>query len=223
MTLSELIARYRLLAHDKVEPYFVDDSEVTAFLNEAVTEAAIRGRLIFESSNPDICRVEVQKGEALYQLHPAIYELSSAIFHPADGSRPVRLSLTSVGHLDASMPTDRRERTGTPCHMAQHDKYFRLAPVPEMNGLITLEGYRVPEHAMEDQDDTPEIGDIHHLHLIQWVLHKAFSIPDAEFFDPQRSESALQAFTDYFGLRPDSDLRRITREDVPHHVEAFWV
>lgn len=222
MQLSELIAQYRMLANDKVVPYFVEDSEVTALLNEAVAEAAIRGRLIFETADPDICQIEVLKGQALYQLHPALYELASTVFHPDDGSRPVSLALVSVGEMDDRMPADWRDRTGKPCHMAQHDKHFRLAPIPDMGGTIHLEGYRVPVAEMEDPDDAPEIGDIHHRHLIQWALHKAFSIPDAEFFDPARSDQALQEFERYFGLRPDSDLRRITREDVPHHVKAFW-
>ncbi|RPP87255.1 hypothetical protein IPC1125_34030, partial [Pseudomonas aeruginosa] len=59
-------------------------------------------------------------------------------------------------------------------------------------------------------------------HLVQWALHRGFSIPDMESFDPNRAALAEAAFTAYFGERPDSDLRRITREDVPHHVEAFW-
>lgn len=221
MQLSELIARYRVLANDKVEPYFVSDDEVTALLNDAVAEAAIRARLIFDATEPDVCQIEVLKGQALYSLHPALYELVSAAFVPSGGGR-IPLSLTSVEGLDSRMPKDWREREGKPCHLAQHDKHFRLAPIPDADGAIHLEGYRVPVAEMEDPDDAPEIGDIHHQHLIQWVLHKVFSIPDAEIFDPARSEQALQEFERYFGLRPDSDLRRITREDVPHHVEAFW-
>ena len=36
-----------------------------------------------------------------------------------------------------------------------------------------------------------------------------------------RAASAEAAFTRYFGLLPDSDLRRRTREDVPHFNTAF--
>ena len=74
---------------------------------------------------------------------------------------------------------------------------------------------------MELDGDVPEINQIHHVHLIQWALHKAYSVPDSEFFDPNRSALAEQEFTDYFGPRPDSDVRRITREDVPHVVQPF--
>ena len=83
---------------------------------------------------------------------------------------------------------------------------------------------RLPEGAVVDADTAaPEISELHHEHLVNWALHKAFSIPDAEGFDPQRAQDAERDFTEYFGIRPDSDLRRITREDVPHTVEAFWV
>lgn len=61
-------------------------------------------------------------------------------------------------------------------------------------------------------------GQTHHPHLVEWALHKAFSVPDAEFFDPNRAQIAEAKFIDYFGERPDSDLRRITREDVPQHM-----
>jgi hypothetical protein len=63
----------------------------------------------------------------------------------------------------------------------------------------------------------PEIHQAHHEHLLQWALHKAFGIPDSDGFDPGRSALAERAFTAYFGPMPDSDLRRETRSDVPHH------
>ena len=44
---------------------------------------------------------------------------------------------------------------------------------------------------------------------------------DAETFDAQRSERAENEFTRYFGTLPDSDLRRVTRIDVPHHNAAI--
>ena len=62
----------------------------------------------------------------------------------------------------------------------------------------------------------------HHEHLIDWALHKAFSVVDSETFDSQRAELAEAAFTRYFGPLPDSDLRRTTRMDVPHHNASVF-
>ena len=115
-----------------------------------------------------------------------------------------------------------RVKQGKPEHIIQDDTGIRLVPIPDVGGELQLEGYRVPLSAMQNDTDKPEINQIHHVHLIQWALHKAFSVPDSEFFDPNRSALAKQQFTDYFVPRPDSDLRRMTREDVPHVVQPFF-
>ena len=57
MKLAELIKRFRVLAHDNVQPYFTEDEALTAWLNDAVSEAAIRGRLIHTSNEPLVCEV----------------------------------------------------------------------------------------------------------------------------------------------------------------------
>ncbi|WP_442757332.1 phage adaptor protein, partial [Pseudomonas aeruginosa] len=49
MTLADLIRRVRTDANDMVEPYFWSDQDVADWLNDAVREAAVRGRLIHES------------------------------------------------------------------------------------------------------------------------------------------------------------------------------
>lgn len=224
MTLAELIRRVRTDANDKVEPYFWSDEDVAAWLNDAVNEAAVRGRLIHESQNPDLCRIEVEAEQAVYQLHSALYELTHLGFYPADCSRPSMLMLKSTEQLDAFIP-EWRASTGKPLYAVQDDTTLRLVPKPDQDGILMLEGYRLPLSSMDldDKDEAaPEIYQQHHSYLVHWALHKGFSIPDMESFDPARAALAETAFTDYFGIRPDSDLRRITREDVQHHVEAFW-
>lgn len=222
MQLLDLIRRFRALANDKVEPYFIDDDSVTDWLNDAINEACIRGRLIHESQDGDVCNIAVTVGTAHYPLHESLYELSRVWFKPSDGSYGSHLSLVSAESLDQRYKCDNWKRMqGVPQFVIQDDAGIRLVPIPILDGELQLEGYRVPLSPMVNDDDTPEINDIHHVHLVQWVLYRAFSVPDAEFFDPSRAELAKQEFTDYFGERPDSDLRRITREDIPHNVIPF--
>lgn len=224
MTLADLIATYRTDANDKVQPYFASDEEVTGWLNEAVVEAAIRGRLIHESEIAEVCQIAVVAGTASYPLHPSIYELSHVAFRQ-DGEatrKPVRL--VSSEYLDAIM-CDWRDAEGRPLYAIQGDSSLRLVPRPDAAGALILEGYRLPMEPMllvEKDTATPEINGAHHRHLVQWALHRGFSAPDTESFDPNRAAIAEAAFTQYFGLRPDSDLRRMTREDVPHTVKACW-
>lgn len=222
MQLSDLISRFRTLANDKVEPYFIDDDSVTDWLNDAVNEACIRGRLLHESQNNDVCKIAVLTGSSRYQLHESLYELSRVWFEPSNGTHGSYLALMSAESLDRHYRCDNwKLKQGAPQFAIQDDTGIRLVPIPDVDGELQLEGYRVPLLPMENDTDVPEINQIHHVQLIQWVLHQAFKVPDAEFFDPNRSALAEQEFTDYFGIRPDSDLRRITREDIPHNVIPF--
>lgn len=224
MTLAELISRVRTDANDKVQPYFWSDEEITAWLNDAVDEAAVRGRLIHESVLPEVCLIEVHAGVAVYPLNPALYELDHLGFKHEYGDRTESLKLRSVEALDAVTP-HWRERSGRPLYAIQSDTTIRLVPTPDHDGELRLEGYRLPLAPIllvDKETATPEISAAHHVHLIQWVLHQGFSVPDAESFDQERAKLGEEAFTAYFGLRPDSDLRRTQRADVQHHVEAFW-
>jgi hypothetical protein len=221
MTLKELIERYRIEANDLVEPYFFADSSITSWLNDAETEAAIRGRLLHESASASICSIGVSPGTATYKLHPALYEIDHIAFVRDGAPRREPIRLVSTEELDRVLPRWRDE-VGDPEYAIQTDKQIRLVPTPLNAGTIKLEGYRLPMSLMEVGDDEPEINSAHHRHLVQWALHIGFSVPDTETFDSSRSGMAEIEFNRYFGQRPDSDLRRITREDVQHHVTAFW-
>ncbi|MDH1865733.1 hypothetical protein N5D83_02730 [Pseudomonas chengduensis] len=224
MKLAELIRRVRTEANDMVVPYFWSDEDVAAWLNDAVSEACIRARLIHESQDAAVCQIAVTAGQAVYPLHPALYELTRLALYPADGSRPEVLRLCSSERLDAER-LDWPDEVGCPLFAVQGDTDLRLVPSPEQGATLKLEGYRTPivEMKLADKDSAePAIHREHHRHLIHWALHKGFAVPDMETFDPNRSAQAERAFEDHFGLRPSADLRRSTREDTPHHNEAFW-
>ena len=54
MNLAALIAQFRADADDSVSPYLWPDASVKRWLNEAVAEAALRARLLHESSSTTI-------------------------------------------------------------------------------------------------------------------------------------------------------------------------
>ena len=213
------MARHRVISGDDALPYFASPEVLIGFLNEAEAEACIRGRLLHESADPAICQIAIVAGQSSYPLHASLYEIDYAAFQPTDG-RKCLLRKVSQGWLDANVP-DWRDEEGDPRYLIQGDTALRLVPMPARTGTVFLEGYRTPKVPMANLTDTPEINGAHHVHLVQWSLHLAFSILDSELFDRARSDIAAAEFTRYFGLRPDSDLRRITREDAPHVVVPF--
>ena len=220
MNLEQLIASFRVDADDLEEPHLFKDEWIAAWLSEAQAEAAIRGRLILEDANPAVCQIAVTAGQASYELHRSIYEIADLRLVPAGQPKSVPLALVTREWLDDKRP-GWRDCAGTPQFAIQTDRRIRLVGVPDADGMLHLEAYRVPLKALENDTDKPELNEAHHRHLVQWALHRAFSRPDSETVDPQRADRALEAFTRYFGLAPDSDLRRSTRHDL-QQTNVLW-
>ena len=220
MNLEQLIASFRVDSDDLEEPFLFKQEWVSAWLSEAQAEAAIRGRLILEDANPAVCQIAVTSGTASYELHRSVYEIADLRFVPAGQIRSVALPLFSREWLDDKRP-GWRDLVGTPECAIQTDRRIRLVGAPDTDGVLHLEAYRTPLKALENDTDKPELAEQHHRHLVNWALYRAFSRPDSETIDPQRAELALSAFTRYFGLAPDSDMRRATRHDL-HQVNALW-
>lgn len=216
MTLADLILRFRILADDAVVPYLWADSGVASWMSDGQDQAAMRGRLLLEDANAQVCRITLLAGKHTYVLHPSLYELVNLRVQTASEpyqSKPIKL--VSREWLDANV-SEWRDLQGELCYAIQGDTTIRLVGTPTEAGTLIIEGYRLPFDPLTGSGDEPEIHAAHHEKLIQWALHRAFGIPDTEVFDPKRSLAAEDEFTKYFGPLPDANLRRITREDVPH-------
>jgi len=222
MTLEELIAQFRVDADDLADGALSSDTAITAWLNEAEAEAAIRARLIHDVSTPAVCSIPVVAGTIVYPLHASIIEITRAVFMPAGTTTEYDLYLTDRVEQDRLHP-GWRNRTDTPREAIQTDTTLQLGCIPSTNGTITLEAYRLPLKNIEDAaSESPEIGRIHHRHLVQWALHKCYSRPDADQHDPGRADKALAEFTKVFGIRPDADYRRSTQANRPNGNKACW-
>lgn len=225
MTLADLIRRFRTLAGDTKAPQFWKDPDITDWLNDAQVQACVRGRLLLEDANPAVCQIAIEAGSHTYPLHAKVYELVDLRFKPTNASRALRLKLVSREWLDGNVrcwrdADDWHHMDSGARYVIQGETSLRIVPVPAETGVLTIEAYRLPMAPMQAPADAPEIHEASHEHLINWALHKAFSVPDSEAFDPQRATKAEDAFTAYFGPLPDSDMRRITREDTPHTVKV---
>lgn len=224
MTRDDLIRAFRVLAGDTVsKPYLFKTEYVEDWLDEAQMEAAIRGRLLREDSWAAVAEVALEPGRRAYKLHPLVYELISIRLAPASGDRPRQMTLHSREWMDENRGDWRywADTVNVPATtVIQDDTTIRIAGYIEDGDQLLLECYRMPRPMSETQGK-PEIHEMHHLKLVQWALHRAFSIPDADTSDANRSEKAEREFTRYFGPRPSSDARRRTRVDVPHRTTGY--
>lgn len=216
MNLEELIASFREDATDKVATYLWTDEAVTRWLNEAQDEAAVRGRLLLDDSTQAVTRIAVTEGQASYQLHAKVYEIAHLHWQPsAAAHRGKPVELVTREWLDRNHPGWRVRFDCDSMYAIQTEGALRLVPTPREAGVLTLEAYRLPLKPLVNDTDKPEIHAASHPYLVYWALHRAFSQPDADGFDPQRAATAEATFTGYFGARPDADMRRSTRHDEP--------
>ena len=221
MNLEQLIAQFRVDAGDTAAPYLFEDEWVAGWMTEATAEAAIRGRLLMEASNPAVCQIAVTAGVAVYPLHTSLFELVHLRFVPTGSTRSEPVKLVTREELERIRPRWRDDADRLEFAI-QDDTRVQLVAPPTADGILHIEGYRVPLKALANDNDKPEINSAHHHHLVHWALHRAFSRPDADTFDAGRAAKGEAEFTRYFGLRPDSDLRRATRSDEAHTNKAFW-
>ena len=219
MNVEDLIVRFREDADDLVGPaYLWEEPWIVRWLDEAHNEAAIRARILYEAANPAICQIAVVASQAVYNIHKSLYEIVRLDFLPAGETRRQPVKLKTREELD-EICYDWRTKTDDArvLYAIQDDKRLTLAYTPQISGTLYLEGYRLPLVPLEDDYDEPEINEVHHRHLVQWALHRAFSKPDSESVDSDRAKAALVEFTRYFGARPDVGLRRESRFDQPQH------
>lgn len=212
MTLEALIARFRTMAGDLSDPPFWGSADVAAWINEAEREAALRARLIRDSAT-----IALAEGEREFDTPEGLTEVRYAEARIGELSFP----LAQVGYdeLDAARP-GWRNNVDRPADFVHDESKCVIGCVADQAYEIYIEFYRLPAEDMADDDDEPEIHKRHHLHLIEWVEHIAFGIPDADMMDIKRSQEAEARFERYFGKRPDAATRRRQNANTPHRNKA---
>jgi len=221
MTLTQLIAAFRTDADDAAAPYLWSDTEVTGWLNEAQDEAAIRGKLIFESSDTQICNISVTALlGSVYATHASIHEIVYASLTDSSGV-VTKLELKDRIELDRIKP-DWRTCTDKPEYLIHQDKSIRLAGLINASYTVKLEVHRLPKAVLATGADVPEINSIHHATLVDWALYRAYLKPDSETLSPGKAQDALARFTDYFGERPNAQLRKDENANRQHVNKTYW-
>ena len=212
MDVSALLAEYRRLADDKVEPYIVSDEEAIRLAAEAENEACLRAKLIYDFSTPRLAEYEVQAGQATVKLSPSVFQIDGASWKPATAGREKEVCVTGIDAIMGRGGWRSRTHAYVDAAAMLERNQLRLFPIPSVGGTLYLSVYRLPLFALEAGGDEPEIAEEHHLGLIDWMLYRTWSAKDSEQEDPQRAANALAAFEQRFGELPQADVMRKHRE-----------
>lgn len=220
MNLRALIDSFRGDADDLLKPYLWGDTLVTGYFNEAEEEACIRARLLFEKTDASMCRIGVIAGTSTYAVHESVIDIVYATL--TDGAGTIyELGFTDRIEMDRARPGWRAETT-RPTALIHYDNHLELNCIVDADYTMALEVNRLPLQLMASMTDTPEINRKHHLKLVQWALHRAYSKPDAETLNLDKAARAEQEFTRIFGPRPSADLRKKQQANRLHRNKAVW-
>lgn len=220
MNLGQLEAATRFRLQDEVHPYLVSSAQIHDWANEAVTEAAIRARLLKHDdlTDPDLCIIGFDAGQAVVEFSPLIFVVMKAWIA---GERYPLVRRTARG-MDRECPgwDQDSDRRGIPEYAVVdiQQKTIRLFPVPEEAGELRLRIWRAPKdtEAMSQSTDEPVIRLTQPEALVHWILYKARLVPDSELANEEEAAKELALFEAAFGRRPsEGELNRWHDSPMP--------
>ena len=205
MTLRQLIARCRTMASDNAKPPFWSDQQWADALNDAVSEACVRGDLLTD----DQVTANFTAGYEYVSIPSFCYSVRRVSINGA------RLHQTTKMQLDRKFGNSWQSSTGTPsdCYLVQNK--LRLHPIPDTSGTANMVAYITPKDSdvmdLQDAADvSPAVPDRMHTDLIWWALHLFFSVPDADVFNAGFSDRYDARFSAAFGpRRSEQEMQRI--------------
>lgn len=205
MTLSELIASFRVQSDDTAAPYLWGDAIVANWISEAQREAAVRAKLI-----PVEVSREIVAGQEHVMLPEEWFDVDS-VYDTTNGRYLTRA-------WPEELPGTWKSKVGRPEQFIDHKNRVRFYPVPTGALSITISGYGIPFCALSSDNDEPEIPGHLHAPLVYWALHRAYLVQDADQGDSQKSSMFLDLFTRAFGEQVDANVLRKRRERRRHVV-----
>jgi hypothetical protein len=210
MTLSEIIAQFRVDSYDRKSPYLWTDEEATDYANDAYVEAARRAHFLVDSSS-SLTQIPVVALDPIITIDERVIFLRRARLTLQ--SLPLKIYPTRV--MDEVMPGwDASTNNSTPTVLIpdwESDK-MRLYPTPILNDTLLLTAVREPLEPLVADSDVPEGPPRYHRKFVHWMLYRAYSRPDEETQDLKRADKQLAYFEAEFGEKVSARSERFSLE-----------
>ena len=220
MIVERLETLYKTRFQDKEDQLRVIDSdEFLELINEAQAEAAIRADLIYDSTS-SFCTIPVKAGVTTYKLDSKIYGVPYARLIDSDGHV---YKLEGVHRDDySSLEPSVFSKVKRPDHYRHFGRFIDLINVPDADYTLKLETYRLPID-LTDSSSTPEIEEIHQRGLLNWVLYRAYELPDEDSSNPKKAGEHLALFTRQYGEHPEAATHKDKFVSRPHHNRVSYL
>lgn len=205
METADLVELFRKQVSDEAEPHLWDDDEVFQYLVDAQdTYVRLTGG-IRDGSTRALTDVRVVANKAFSDHSPYILRIRSARLLDAErdlkiiNEADVGLQRFSDYGLAHSLSALDDEDTGDVRAMilGVTKGKIRWLKVPTESDTCRMHVMRLPYPRIEDEGDCLEIDEQHHIHLLKWMKHLAYSKEDAETYDRDLADKNEVAFKQY--------------------------
>ena len=212
MTLQGLIDHWRKQVSDTAVPYLWDDDEALLFAIDAQDVfvrkmGGISDETIAAASDPTNLRlhdIALTPNVALAAFSPYILRVRSAklltqkwsinFISEADvGTQMVR----DYGFVTAKYLDDTDTGIVTSAVIGLIDGKVRWWRVPTVADTCRMHIYRLPFPRITTSESSLEIDEQHHIHLVAWMKHLAYSKEDAETYDKDLADKNEASFMKY--------------------------
>lgn len=227
MNIQDLIQTFRKQVSDLEAPYLWDDEEVLLYLIDAQDKfvRAMGGISDYGSTRAGTTLTDIPLvvNQPMSSFSPYILRIRSAKL--LTGNRNITIidesqlkqysDTKDYGLQRAESLRDDDLGEVSLALIGLEDNKLRWYKVPDIADTARMHIYRLPYPRITKQEDSLEIDEQHHIHLIPWMKYWAYSKEDAETYDRELADRNEKTFNDYCDrARSEKDRQRYKPRSV---------
>jgi hypothetical protein len=208
MTPKGVVDRFRLDLADDLTPPLWTDIEICGYLHDAQQMLCRKVEGIRDATS-DVTQIEIASNTPWVDVDPSVLRIRAASL--VSTGKPVRvLSYEDVVGTDGTThawpfnPTEMALTGVVVCAIiGMEDEKLRLVRIPAASDTLQLLVERLPviplsiEKDIKELPDEFEVREEHHLALLLWMKHLAYSKQDVETFDERKAANYEKDFLAY--------------------------
>lgn len=190
---------------EKEDQFLWTDKFLLRSLSEAQRQACNRTDFLYDDSSV-MTQIKMIENQSTYKISQKITFIEYASF---DGTEITHYSKDEFNNKYPSWRAD-TGMTDKVVSYVMRGHSLRVHPTPDIDDvdkIISLEVNHLPIDDITSIADDFVIPEENHRDLIWWTLFEAFGQPDADGYDPTRSELYLDKFDEVFGEYVSSEVR----------------
>lgn len=195
MNSTELLGRFRSDVVDEAAPFLWSDEEIYDNIDDAQKMFCRLTGGLPDATTVATTRIPYVAGDEWVTTHSSILKIREA-YRLSDGRQ---IGIWNYEDLPArGLRLDSRTGILQSLVIGMEPNKVRLLPIPSIADTIRLLVDRMPIKRITDVgEQTLEIAEQHHLHLLLWVKHLAYNKQDDETYDKKKADEYESRFNAY--------------------------